>query len=332
VNEFDLRDLPPERRLSVARRREMKERLMQQIELEERTARGRYRLVVGAVAATLLVVAGAIAAYAGWSEDEPTEVGPAGQSDPADDDHAEEVPDQPGQESRTVPDPEEAAQATENLARFGPGAFEVGPDVDRVECVAPGTQRVTRESSGSGQVRDVPLDQVLTADMYVAACATGDWPWYEQESPGTAFDPARASMCVRPGDYGPPENRRNDDFPLAVVALDGLTCEEIGEGVTVRPVTDEDLATLNRMRAIEVAVHANPDSCPSVEEAQRWAEDRFAEEGIEVEAVAPEVEQGEGLLECFQPGIEWQFHDYDEDAGAPTNFGLNVSVNPIPDL
>lgn len=58
MNESELRDLlPDERPLPTGRRREMEERLMQQIEAEGKTSRRHFRLMVGAAAAIVVGVA-----------------------------------------------------------------------------------------------------------------------------------------------------------------------------------------------------------------------------------------------------------------------------------
>ena len=116
--------------------------------------------------------------------------------------------------------------------------------------------------TGNTAASEFPLEDTLTADRLVEECTSGnDWA----RSQG-GFDAQQATACVRDG-----------DFLLAVVALDGLGCSGAGDGV--RPITDDDLARLNEMRAVEVAVLANPDECPTLDDAVDWAKARVDEHG-----------------------------------------------------
>ena len=66
MNEDELRDLlPTERPLAAGRRRDMKERLMDQIDDQDKTSRNAFRLAVGAAAAGLVMLAGVTAVLIG---------------------------------------------------------------------------------------------------------------------------------------------------------------------------------------------------------------------------------------------------------------------------
>lgn len=277
---------------------------MEQIHTEARTSQRRYRLVAIGLAAALLVVAGAVAVYVG--SDVSTDDTPS--NEPM------REPDAPVLRHRTVPDAAEAVLATRNvsgevaaggeLAPFEEG-FWAGLDAETVLCVG-------RERSGVTQVMGLPFKGLLTEEQLIVECASGNWA--EQYGQTDAFIPEDATACV---DYLPAAHDEAgetvpDDYPRAVVALEGLTCAQTAVVNTsvgnVRDLTDEDLAQLNRMRAIEVALLANPEPCPTIEEAEAWAEARLAEEGVEVSVGGEVTDGGDNIVEeseCWQPAVWW---------------------------
>ena len=109
---------------------------------------------------------------------------------------------------------------------------------------------------GDSVASEFPLHERLTPELLIAECTNGT----DTARNHGGYDPARATVCIREGMY-----------PLAVVALDNLPCEDTAVGLTVRPAKPEDFVTLNRMRAIEVAILADPEECPTSVEAANWA-------------------------------------------------------------
>jgi len=232
----DLRDLmPAERRLPPHRKRQLKERLMHDIETHDAPIRGRRpsrRLTGGLVAAAVLATSGAAAAAIGFGG----------------------------------PDPEQAAQVIENNTEEAKVHLDGWRPVLRSEfvaCIGPDSNKLTDpRETGTTPASEFPLEDNLTAALLIEECASGN-DWARNQG---GYDQQQATACVRDG-----------DFLLAVVALEGLDCADTGHGV--RPITDDDLARLNEMRALEVAVLANPDQCPTLDEAVDWTRARVEEHG-----------------------------------------------------
>ena len=285
MNENDLRDLlPSERRLPASRRRDMQTRLDERIEHDERSSRRRFRLLVGAAAAALVALGGAAAVLTGGDGDAVTV--------PAD---------------RSVPDPSEAARAqdhhpaptldAETLECFGPRS------VDQPEPDLPGDRWT------SGYLLDLPLAGVLTSEDLVAACERG-----YAVSTG-AIDPGDPDDSVDPGGPEAQVCGREGRFPSAVVAVDGLTCADAAaDGVELRPMTDDDLAELNHMRAVEVALMADPRDCPTALQTVEHVEEVLDAEALDLTIRidrAPMEEPGTG--ETSEPPpcprfarVDWQ--------------------------
>lgn len=164
------------------------------------------------------------------------------------------------------PDPEQAGQVVENNATAAQVHLDGWrPELrsESVACIGPDSNKLTDpRETGNTPASEFPLEDNLTAELLIEECTSGnDWA----RSQG-GFDPQQALACVRDG-----------DFLLAVVTLEGIDCADAGDGV--RPITDDDLARLNEMRALEVAVLANPNECPSLDEAVDWSHVRVDEHG-----------------------------------------------------
>ena len=309
MNEHELRDLlPPERRLPVGRRQDIKERLMVQVEEAEKVERRRYRVAAGAVAAAVLVAAGLAALLVGGGSGS----GP-GSDDPSRTDTAG---------NPTVPEdvglpPGAVDQVLTNL-----GGRPV-LDAERIACVAEGTPIVDAESAGNEQLSWNPLDQPLTEAGLVEQCMHGgDW----NGTGYTGLDVGEATACVLEGGYGGPDNPGNDDYPLAVVALNDLTCEEAGSPeVTVRPMTDADLAVINHMRDVEITLLADPRPCPTRVESQQWAEEHLAEAGVAgVDVTLDQSDEPDSSCH-WRPRVFW----HAGDSGPVPTYGVVVVVTPI---
>lgn len=279
MNENDLRDLlPSERRLPPTRRRDMQSRLAERIEHDERSSRRRFRLLVGTAAAGLVALAGTAAVLAG--------------GDGRDDDTVT-VP-----VERSVPEASEAARAqdhhpaptleAETLACFGPRP------VSQPDPNMPGDRWTP------GFLFDLPLAGVLTSEDLVAACERG-----YGVSTGT-IDPGGPDDSVDSADPGGPEAEvctREGRFPSAVVAVDGVTCgDAAADGVELRPMTDADLAELNHMRAVEIALMADPLDCSTAPQSVEHVEGVLDEEDLDLTIRidrAPMEEAGTG--ETYDP-------------------------------
>jgi hypothetical protein len=312
MNEHELRDLlPAERRLPAGRRQDMKERLMLQVEEAEKTERRRYRVATGAVAAAVLVAAGLVALLLG------TGSGSDGDPDRGDVTDLAENPDVP--EGGGLPD----GTVEQVLANLGGRPIL---DAERIGCVAEGTEVIDAASAGNEQLSYNPLDQPLTREGLIRQCMHGgDWNGTDY----TGLDVGEGVACVRPGGYGPAGNPGNDDFPLAVVALNDLSCEEAGSPeTTVRPMTDADLAELERMREIEIMLLADPRPCPNRAQSQQWARSRLAEAGIDVEVtIDPTRTDSVPDGSCtWRPRVFW--HASDSGPGVGT-YGVSVVVTPL---
>lgn len=188
------------------------------------------------------------------------------------------------------PDPQQAAQVIENSADRAAVHGEGWRPVLRSEfvaCVGADSDKLTDpRMTGNTPASEFPLTELLTRDRLVEECTTGnDWA----RSQG-GFDSDAASVCVRESEY-----------LLAVVALDGLDCADTGD--RIRPMTDDDLARLNTMRAFEVAVLANPEPCPSLDNAVNWAQARIDEHGEKL-GVRGIAHHDEG---CYGPLTMWDW-------------------------
>lgn len=167
---------------------------------------------------------------------------------------------------RLVPDPEEAAWVealtdyrqtidAESLQCFGPDAAPMPmPEL-------PGERWMWSGLHG------VALADLMTVDLMTAECA--DRYWY----PADRTD-AGAQTCIRGS---------APVVPPVVVALDGLTCADAaGDGVALRPLADDDLVELNRLRAIEIGLLAVPYECATVEQTTAWVEGVLTEERLDL--------------------------------------------------
>jgi hypothetical protein len=310
----DLRDLlPAERPLPAARRRDMKEQLMEQIETEERGGRRRYRLVVGAVAAALLIVTGVTAIALGRDDEKSDSTGitEEGQEDGA---ATTTLP----SGARTVPRPDEVALMLQRYSEYGSGTpwlsgseptCVVPEDMTGTFVEGPGAPTMV----GMDFMRfEAPFDRAVTAEDFIAACASPkiqDEHGDEATAAAGTFDPANATVCVQPGDY-----------PSVLIALGGLTCDGIHtlDVDDARPMTDDDLAVINRMRAIDIAVLATPNSCDTRETAAAHLQQIIDEERLGLDITVPGDEEftaentpaGFPVVEdpntlCFKGNINW---------------------------
>jgi hypothetical protein len=197
---------------------------------------------------------------------------------------------------RLVPDPEEAAlvEATPTGRPY--------IDSDSLQCLGPDPSGMPAPDLPSerwawASLYRMALADPITADRMAAECA--DIYWYPEDR---SADDARA--CI--SDAG---------TPPVVVTLDGLTCADAAAdgGVSLRPLTDDDLAELNRLRAIEIGLLAAPHECATVAQASTWVEGVLAEEGLDLTVHVhdgPMIEHGDTVAtpppECpYHPRVSW---------------------------
>lgn len=313
MNESQLRDLlPPERPLPAARRREMKERLRARIEGEGTVRRVRSRLPVpgAAVAAgvvALAFVAGAVAVM--WGREGESVVA----TDPADAGNDGPAP----PETTTTSTP--AAMALPERDRTKPDSEDVDLVMDRAawDVHGPGwrphlsaEQMVCATPEGETEyiAYHFPMQDAVTADDFAHGC-TQSADEIEGKPLNGGVTTEGAEVCVVGEAYFQEiEDFSNEQpgptfkpfvYPMPFVALDGRSCDE-----DQRPITDEDLAEINRLRAIEASVLAAPQ-CSTVEAVEQWAQAWLDEEGIDLPIyTSPEKTEQEV---CYSARIEWKF-------------------------
>lgn len=189
------------------------------------------------------------------------------------------------------PDPDQAAQVVENnleAAAVHLDGWRPELRAESVACIGPDDSKLSDPREiGNTFASEFPLEEPLTEDLLIEECTIGN-DWARSVGP---FDPMAASVCVRDGSY-----------PLAVVALEGLPCADTGIDIDVRPIEPGDLTELNRMRAVEVAILANPDECPTPDGATAWVRSQLDlhSGGLEI------VESGETGEGCYGSWTHWE--------------------------
>lgn len=184
--------------------------------------------------------------------------------------------------SLTRPDPEQAAQvereyseqATVHLDGWRPEL-----DAETVLCVFPEPLE-----SLETQASEFSLKHRMTSKDLAWECTEGN----DVARIDGPFAIHSSTACVI----------HEGAYPKAVVGVGGVGCPSPS-----RPITQEDLDELNRMRAIEVAILAVPseNGCPTSEQATEWAEARLAEYGVT--GLAIETSGGGG---CHRGLVYWQ--------------------------
>lgn len=197
------------------------------------------------------------------------------------------------------PDPEQAqqviAQRPEPVAEVYDGTWRPTLRAEAVACLDTAPD-VPADSArmGTTWASEFPLNEQLTAEHLITECAVGnDWA----RSQG-GFDPSAATACVHVREYP------HGVIPFAIVALDNLRCEDIGSDV--RPINDSDLARLNQMRGVEVAILATPDDCPTGDQVATWAIDQTKAWGESLD-VTGDISPDDGLATgCFGSYVDWE--------------------------
>ncbi len=101
---------------------------------------------------------------------------------------------------------------------------------------------------------EFPLEEVMVPQHAVDECTAGND--FARTHQGAELSPAVACAI--------------GDDPGLHVLLDGRACEAIAPGA--HPLSDPDMATVNRMRAAEVAILAAPQDCATADETVVWAD------------------------------------------------------------
>jgi hypothetical protein len=178
---------------------------------------------------------------------------------------------EPPQFGRTSVDPGEARVAEANRGT------RPSTDAATAECRGPD------RPAGVALPDDLPLTANLTAEALTQACLDA----YDD---GDTPDPA-AVLCVR-----------GVTFPQAVVAVGWRCADAARDGEQLRPVSGADLARLDAMRAVEVALMADPAGCPTGDDTVAWARQILAEERLD-----PDILVHDEAHACpMSTRVDWQ--------------------------
>ena len=293
MNEHELRRLlPAERSLSPGRVQAMERRLRDQVaarhvadteahamtgtddEAQPRLEPTRlhvrspgprsHRRAIVAVAAAVVVVCGATIAAQRLSTTEPPASTDAPPGDAPTDFAAPTATARPAPDTSSTPDPAEVARAQEVFdalrGPLGEGGRRWSLVAERVTCELPGP-----DGDAGGSASGFPLGDLMTVDHLVEFCTHGN----DIARMNDGFDPTVAHVCIGGGEY-----------PLAVVVLDGRDCAQLD--TPLGPMTDAAMEDLNRRRAVEIAVLAAPQDCPTEDEARAWVDEVLAARGVDL--------------------------------------------------
>ena len=192
------------------------------------------------------------------------------------------------------PQPDQAATVSEVLAR--PRSKWRQPlGAEQVICSATGEAGPTISASV-----EFPIEDLLTVTDIRRACLVD----------------AATPVCV------PIDGR-----PLPFI-LRGGDCATVDQ----RHITDDDIAALNRMRALDVAILAiGPDpQCPTYDEAVAWTNARIAEYGEQLQVVPfpkPSARWDYNVA-CFRGLIQWSTNRVLIGPLGPQRDGGNISWVP----
>ncbi len=191
--------------------------------------------------------------------------------------------------TRDRPNPRESAAVNSAIGSASPaaGAHLAGwrPELsaERVRCVLPGGTVDTVAS-------EFPLQGLLTRERIATECATGN----DVARSAGALPASSAMLCA---------TASSDFYPMPVVHFDGSACS-VHPGL--RDLTDTDLATLNRLRAFDVAFLAVPSSsdCPTVDQATEWTKARMREYGGGLTLQVVDTDAAGDA--CYRATVDWE--------------------------
>lgn len=188
------------------------------------------------------------------------------------------------------PDPEQAATVEDVYSPLVGTVHPLGwrPDLQAevTNCLLPGSDAFVQEMLAGRPASGFPLQEALTREHLAATCTDDDA--YASEHGYTAAD---ATVCI--ADLG--------QYIQPTVVIDGTDCAEASP--ELRPLTDQDLATLNEMRAIEVALLAVPSEtgCPTLDGAHQWVQQNLTQLGLDLTV----IETDEGPDSCYRGITNW---------------------------
>jgi hypothetical protein len=270
----------------------------------------RRRRLAGVAAAVVVVGAGIAGALAQRDTPDPTVTSEADQvtvpvPPPAEPEPAPAPAPDPSEvpEVGAAPDPAHVARVQEIFAGVA-GAHTSGwrwpLRAEDVVCWFPEGPMMTSAS-------EFPLDEAMVGQHLVDECTAGnDWASTQQ---GAQTSPAVPCAI-------------GDDAPGLHVLLDGRACEDIGPGA--HALSDADMANVNRLRAVEVAILAAPQDCATAQEAIVWAEAVVTRNSLDLEVgdappdppgsivppgVTPSSMPEEETLvvsDCYLARVDWQ--------------------------
>lgn len=192
-----------------------------------------------------------------------------------------------------TPDPQQAASVVEDHRSLIGSAHPEGwrPELqsEAVECIAPsGSVDDVRKPDGTSvepriltYASEFPFTEPLRHEHLAAECTEGNDLFR-----GRGYARHDTAVCVRPSDG-------------QSVVLVGIPRCDGG----VRPMTDDDLALLNRRRAVEVALLAvpAPDRCPTLAAASAWAATHAHADGKRLRV--EQRDEGDG---CYRGIVDWR--------------------------
>lgn len=185
---------------------------------------------------------------------------------------------------RSQPDAKEAASVNASIGASSPSAV-VHLEGWRPELAAESVRCELPQGSVETVASEFPLDAPLTSAQLAVECASGND--LVRTEP---LDPAQAVACVETGNY-----------PRPVIRLNGATCAPGG----LRALTNADLATLNRLRAFDVAFMAGPTgrACASRDAELAWVDKLIGEFGrpLRVETRL----DGDPATTCYSAQVDW---------------------------
>ena len=199
------------------------------------------------------------------------------------------------------PDPEQAAVVDEV---FDPMRGEIHPldwrpdlQAEQTKCLLPGADEFVQERLAS-IASNFPLEERLTVEHLATACTDGNA--YASENGYTA---AGAEVCVDDGGR----------YVDPTVVIDGTDCALASPDL--RPITEQDLADLNEMRAIEVALLAVPseNGCPTFDDARQWVTSQVDQLALSLNIV--EGDQGSDV--CYRGTVTWSLDQVNIESVGP---------------
>lgn len=183
------------------------------------------------------------------------------------------------------PDPQQAATIITN-AEPAAGAHPEGwrPELNAELALCVGA---VEADDFEVYASDGPLDGTVAAADLIEACAA------KAAALGRAQEDGAGAIC-RTGTAGA------DPFASPTVLLNSSECASAG----LDDYTLDDVADLNRARAVEVALRSNDDPCPSSDDALAWVRAQADRTGTDLVIHGAE-NAGEPPKVCFGAYVNW---------------------------